>query len=264
MDSAPDTWPPPFSTTGDSATCFHPGSACFNGMAASAPGAALPSANKAGGGVILYVEASAGVSGDMLLQAFLNLGLPLSEVRNNLRRLGKISFSSSPIDWIGRVRSSALNPGLKSRLIRVITLLAQAEGAAHRRPWKEVIFHQLGRPDTLAALTGFCQGLAHFRIQSVYTSPVPLGRRHQDPQGAWKPVPGPATRWLLRRLPVDPRPDRFEWTTPTGAALLAAFASPRPAPPFELVRIGRGVGRNRSPQGKRALRLLLGWPLELG
>ncbi len=56
-------------------------------------------------------------------------------------------------------------------------------------------------------------------------------------------------------------PYRFEWTTPTAAAFLAARAVPAPAPPFQVLRIGRSVGHRRAPVGPSVLRLLLGEPL---
>ena len=60
--------------------------------------------------------------------------------------------------------------------------------------------------------------------------------------------------------PVAGSPDGglFEWTTPTGAALLAAFASGSAPPPFRVLGIGQGAGRLRPPSGHGTLRLLLG------
>ena len=202
---------------------------------------------------ILYIDTSAGVSGDMLLAAMRDLGLPL--LRSNRGNLAFPDLAGDRIRWI---RQSRLEPPIKKNLLRVWTLLAQAEGESHGCPWGQVRFHQLSRPETMKNILGFCAGLSHFRIRKVYTGPVPLGKLWRDPSGRLRREPGPtASRLLARaRLPVIHREDPFEWTTPTGAALLAAFAVPNP-PPLRVLRIGEGVGRLRPPGSQKRLRLIL-------
>ena len=234
--------------------------------------------------MILYVEGSAGLSGDMLLSGFLDLGLPLVKLQGVLEKLGlsqvkiqrerihregihaaRVSFKERPRppfrragDLIRFVRSSALEDSVKRLVVRAFTVLAHAEGAAHGRPWGMIHFHQLAQVDTLVDLAGLCTGLVHFNIDAVYTSPIPLGSRFQDSKGKWQAKPGPATQWLLRRFQTVRLNNSFEWTTPTGAVFLCAFASPKPAPPFEVYGIGHGVGHHRPPKGSSVLRLLLG------
>ena len=249
--------------------------------------------------MILAVDASAGVSGDMLLAGFLDLGLPLPRLQRILSDLGVsgvevglhriargrdqalqvffrkgTSASDIPnrgfelLQWVNQSRCDA---SIKRDALRVLNNLLRAEGAAHGVSWKRVILHQLADLDTVVNIVGFCAGLAFFRVQAVYVSPIPVGPWHQDPHGQWKASPGPATQWLLRDLIMDQRETRFEWTTPPGAALLSTFGSHRPAPPFRLHKIGHGVG-HRIYNGTRyklvpgtvqqkALRLLLGQPL---
>ena len=200
---------------------------------------------------VLYVDASAGVSGDMLLAAMRDLGLPRRE-RDNL------VFPALAGDLIRWIRRSRVDPTMKKNLLRVWTLLARAEGESHGCSWRQVRFHQLSRPETMKNIVGFCAGLSHFRVRKVYTSPIPLGKLWRDPSGRLRREPGPTASWLLARarLPVIHKEDFFEWTTPTGAALLAAFAVPNP-PPLRVLRIGEGAGRLRSPGGQKRLRLIL-------
>lgn len=237
--------------------------------------------------MILFVEAGAGVSGDMLLAAFLDMGLPMERLRQVLEPLGlgrvriqrerlsregvaasRISIRGDlkPIprragDWIRLLENSVLEESLKRPLTRAFVALGRAEGAAHGRPWRKAHFHQLRRVDTWVDLAGLCVGLSHFGIREVYTSPVPIGSRHQDSRGRWQARSGPATERLLRRFPTVRREELFEWTTPTGAVFLSAFATAGPAPPFEVLKIGHGVGHGRPPHGPTVLRLLLGRPI---
>ena len=255
---------------------------------------------------ILYVDASAGVSGDMLLAGMLDLGLPLQRLRHHLRRmnLGDVRIvtervrprasaratrltidpgsigkflprkAGEVIRWVER---SDLDPSIRKSVTHVWTVLAKAEGHVHGVPWKQVQFHQVGRPDTWVSFCGFCAGLSHFRIQSLFVSPIPVGHFHQGHKagadgsasssrshgGGRRFTPGPATLQLLRNFPIVHRKDRFEWTTPTGAALLSAFGSPNPPPPFKILGIGDGAGHESPSPGRGFLRVLLGQSLGL-
>ena len=236
--------------------------------------------------MIAYLDASAGVSGDMLLAAFLDAGLPPAALKKILRPLGldaveiharpvsrgglrayqvavhapfgRTIFAPTAADFMRRIHSSRLEPTLKVRMIKTVKALAQAEGFAHGTDWRQAHFHQLSHVDTLVDIAGFCAGLIHFQIQTFYTSPIPIGNRSLDPHGRIDHKPGPAVVRLLRSLPVLRRAPAFEWTTPTGAALVAAWGVARPAPPFKITRIGQGVGCFVSPEGPKVLRLFLG------
>ncbi|MBI3616551.1 MAG: DUF111 family protein [Candidatus Omnitrophica bacterium] len=236
---------------------------------------------------ILFVECSAGVSGDMLLAGFLSMGFPLTQLRRLIRQLGldsvrirvesvrrdsvtaaRISIRGNPasfprraVDLIRFVEESSLSSPVKRSLIRVLSVLTRAEAKAHGASWRQVQFHQLGRVDTLVNLAGLCAGLNYFSIGPVYASRIPLGCRFHDPHGNWQARPGPSTQWLLRRFKTVRRPEPFEWSTPTGAAFLSAFACPDPAPPFKVSRVGHAVGHGRPPTGPSVLRLLVGRPI---
>ena len=235
--------------------------------------------------MILYIDCSVGVSGDMLLAAFCDMGLPLSLLRRQIDRLplhvrlrfsrirharlsaARLSIRAEPgnghfphhmehiLRWI---QASSLKDSLKRNLSHLWKKLATVEGEIHHVPWKEVVFHQLAGPDTMVSFLGFCVGLDYFDVRDVRISSVPLGNWHRDHDKGWFPAPGPATRRLLSGFPIERRNDRFEWTTPTGAAILSSFARAIPAPPFSVLRVGCATGALRSPRGESALRLLLG------
>ncbi|MBI3322918.1 MAG: DUF111 family protein [Candidatus Omnitrophica bacterium] len=238
--------------------------------------------------MVLFIDCSAGASGDMLLAGMLDLGLPAWEVRECLQRLGlgsaqlrvervragQIRASRARVrspgggtlprgagELIRRVRGSSLAPTLREEVARVLSRLASAEAAAHGVAPRRVWFHQLAGADMLAAVAGFCAGLRRFRVRATHVTPIPVGAWHLGHRGRWIPRPGPATLRLLSRLPVRRMAGRFEWTTPTAAALLAAFASPAPAPPLRVAAIGHAAGHRTAPGGPAFLTLLLGYPV---
>ena len=218
-----------------------------------------------------------GLSPGQVEQALSFLGLP--KVRIRVRRVLREGLRASQVlveakqgsapslrsagELIARIRRSRLSGSLKGDILQAMTRLARAEGEVHRVPWSRVIFHQLGRVDMLASAVGFFAGIEHFRVRAVHVSRVPLGGWHQDHDGRWRPVPGPVTQRLLRPFSIVRREGRFEWTTPTGALLMAAVAVPVPAPPFVLKGVGHAVGHRSAPlgQGPAVLKLLLGEPV---
>ncbi len=237
--------------------------------------------------MILLIDCSAGASGDMLLAGMLDLGLPPEEVRRWLRWLGlkaqlrvervridgvracrvRVRAAAGAIlprgagELIRRIRRSALPAAQRERVARVFSRLAAAEGAAHSVPPARVRLHQLAGADTLAAAAGFCAGLRHFGVRATHVTPIPVGARHLGHRGRWIDRPGPATLRLLRNFQVRRAEGRFEWTTPTGAGILASFASTAAAPPLRVERIGRASGHGRAPGGPGFMTLLLGYPL---
>ena len=238
--------------------------------------------------MILLIDCSSGASGDMLLAGMLDLGLPVGEVRRCLKRLGlggvelrveRVRIGEiwarrvrvrcrrgTPLPCaagglIRRIRGSVLAPVLREKVARLFSRLATTEAAAHSVPAARVRFHQLAEPDALAAVAGFCAGLERFKVRAVHATPVPVGAWHLGHRGKWIHRPGPATLRLLKGFPLRRAEGRFEWTTPTAAALLAQYASPAPPPPVRVERIGHAVGHKVAPAGPAPLTLLLGYPL---
>ena len=232
----------------------------------------------------LYVCCHAGISGDMLVGGFIDMGMPLSRMRRALSALGLGRIPIRPVKvlregtsatrlQIGRqpelpprraaeiirfVRGSRVERNVKRRMVRAFEQLANAESAAHGKPWARTLFYQLAQSDTLLDVAGICVGLEHFGVDRVHTSSIPLGCRYMDHHDVARRRPGPATVWLLRRFTTVRREQPFEWSTPTGATFLRAFATPQPPPPMRMIRAGHSIGTKLPPHGPTVLRLLLG------
>lgn len=222
----------------------------------------------------------------MLLASLLDLGLPMSLVRGTARalKLPPLSMRMEKVNWAGysatrvfiqtrhedpslrhaddlfrRLREAVgFSHALRERIFRTVSVLTGAEGVVHGVSSREVVFQQLGCVDTLAAVAGFCAGLDYFGIDRIHVSPVPVGQWHQDHYGAWKAEPGPATVRMLKRFPTRFLKERFEWTTPTGSALIAALAKPGAAPPFTLLNVGYSAGHRWFTGRAGVLKVLLG------
>jgi hypothetical protein len=142
---------------------------------------------------------------------------------------------------------------------RAFRLLGEAEARVHGIPLEGVHFHEVGAVDALVDVVAACAGVAHLRPAEVVASPVPLGRGTIRAAHGQLPLPAPAVLELLAGVPVVGVADEQETVTPTGAALLVAFAARHgPLPPMRPAAVGYGVGARDSRARPNLLRLVLG------
>jgi uncharacterized protein (TIGR00299 family) protein len=235
---------------------------------------------------LAYLDCFSGVSGDMLLGALLDAGLPLAELRAGLAALPLTGFelAAEPItdhgihgtravvrlddaaphehrriaDIEALLASSALPPRVRERALAIFRRLAAAEARIHGTTPEEVTFHEVGAVDAIVDITGAALGLELLRVEELYCSELPLTSGRVHSAHGPLPVPAPATLELLRETGARWRsvPAEGELVTPTGAAIIATLA--RFEQPSLAVRaIGYGFGQRTLPWAN-CLRLLLG------
>jgi len=121
---------------------------------------------------------------------------------------------------------------------------------------EEIHFHEVGAVDSIIDICGAAVALELLGSPRVLCAPPPLGSGTARISHGVVPVPVPATLELLRGVPV-----RFEGlgelTTPTGAALLKAFATVGRVPELIVDRVGYGVGTKDWPDRANVLRASL-------
>jgi uncharacterized protein (TIGR00299 family) protein len=233
---------------------------------------------------VAYFDCVAGVSGDMILGALLDAGLPEATLRERLaalklqdfelrcQRVQKNGFSATQVDVfvaddvqerhlsdIERiVERSDLPPAIKEEATSIFRRLCQVEAGIHGTTPDKVHLHELSGVDTVVDVVGALSGLDALGIERVYVSPLPLGRGFTHGAHGQIPLPAPATAALLKGVPVVGSELETELVTPTGAALLVsqaeAFGS---IPPMTLMAVGYGAGRCDLPI-PNVLRLLVG------
>jgi uncharacterized protein (TIGR00299 family) protein len=233
----------------------------------------------------VWVDASAGASGDMLLGALVGAGVPLEVVRDavdavapepvalrveQVRRGGlaatrvhvEVADSSVHRTW-HHVREllthGALEPLVRDLALTTFERLAVAEAAVHGTTPDEVHFHEVGALDAIADVVGVCAGFVHLGAEAVTVSPVAVGSGTVETAHGTLPVPPPAVAELLRGVPTLAGRVAMELCTPTGAALLTTLATaygPQPAMTVDAIGVGAG---GRDPQGHaNVLRLFRG------
>ncbi|MDA2938893.1 nickel pincer cofactor biosynthesis protein LarC, partial [Acidobacteria bacterium AH-259-A15] len=248
---------------------------------------------------LLYFDAFNGVSGDMILGALVDLGLPLEHLKEELAKLKlggyelaaerverqgirginfQVGVNAPPNhhhhheDHRGRgfteiqrlIEEAQLDPWVKHKAVAIFRRLAQAEAKVHQTSLEKVHFHEVGAVDAIVDVLGACIGFKYFEVELFYSAPLNLGSGTVTfSHGTW-PVPTPATAELVKGFPVLVGKVQGELTTPTGAAIVTTLVEKNNTPPVSRYeKWGFGVGDKEFEEIPNMLRLLLGLELDL-
>jgi len=239
---------------------------------------------------MLYLDCFSGASGDMILGALLDLGLPLDALKSALGSLA-LEYGDVALDIVTRagvtatkfrlhdarpphpagghahyhlkgivnaIRRSALRAESQDRAVHLFERLAEAEAAIHSTPIEKVHLHEVGALDSIIDIVGAVYGFEWFGIDDIEASALNVGGGTIECAHGTFPVPAPATARLLAGVPIY-ADGTSELVTPTGALLVTAYAKAYgPLPPIRVDRIAYGAGE-RDPKGKpNVLRILRG------
>ena len=221
---------------------------------------------------IAYFDCFSGASGDMILGALLDAGLPLVLLKRELAKLGlshydvqveevtKKGLSGSQAvvtieqdhhdhhhrhlsDIVEIIEQSSLDSDIKQDSINIFTRLANAEAKVHGTSVEEIHFHEVGAMDAIIDVVGAVIGLKALGIKKIICSPLHVGTGTIECAHGVLPVPAPATAELLLGKPVYATGVQGELVTPTGAAILTTLADGfGPMPTMTVERIGHGAG----------------------
>jgi pyridinium-3,5-bisthiocarboxylic acid mononucleotide nickel chelatase len=239
---------------------------------------------------VLYLDCFAGASGDMLLGALIDLGVPIEELRRALGSLGLDEGFSIDAGRVVRagvsaakfrvqepagasdshphrhlsgieklIQRSDLSPVARGRASALFRRLAEAEAAIHETPIETVHLHEVGALDSIIDIVGAVHAFEYLGVEDVVASPLNVGGGTVECAHGTFPVPAPATARLLAGVPVYSTGPQMELVTPTGALLVSDYArSFGPLPAMTIERIGYGAGDREIPGFPNVLRALVG------
>lgn len=234
---------------------------------------------------LVYLDCASGASGDMVLGALLDLGLPLDTLRAELAKLPLQGYrlEARKVDCRGLqatkldvviepgpaphrglrdiqalLDASGLEGDVKRRASALFARLAEVEAEVHGTTPDRVHFHEVGAVDSIVDIVGSVIGLAWLRPDRVVASPLNVGTGSVRMAHGTFAVPAPATARLTRRVPVYGAGDG-ELLTPTGALLVTGHASEYgPLPLMRTEAIGHGAGSRQTGERPNVLRLFVG------
>jgi len=237
---------------------------------------------------LLYLDASAGIAGDMTLASLIHAGADLDEVRESVAlvagrpiEIEALEHSSGSIhglrievrvrderhdrrarEILDAISDAELADGVATRASKVFSALARAEARVHGQDPDEVSFHEVGALDSIADIVGIAAALESLDVSRIVCSPLPMTNGIVHTRHGPMPVPAPATLELVRGLPVRGLDIEGEFVTPTGAAVCTALSGEfGPIPAMRIDSIGYGFGALEWPDGRpNCVRALLGHP----
>ncbi len=232
-----------------------------------------------------YFDCFSGISGDMALGAFLDLGVPVEWLNDRLETIPLTGFellattvsrngiqaksvevrvkddatSRHYEDITSIIEKSPLSPEVKQRSLDIFEKIANAEASIHGCPREKVHFHEVGGIDAMVDIVGTALCIDYLGIDNVIASPIPLGSGFVNCQHGILPVPAPATLDILKGVPVYGTKVTHELVTPTGAAIIVTLAeSFEEMPAMIIEKTGYGAGKRELESRPNLLRIITG------
>jgi len=234
-----------------------------------------------------WVDASAGVAGDMLLGALVDAGADLAQVQTSVDAVvpGAVRLVARPVLRAGQsgtkvdvevltddlphrhwreiramVTDADLPERTRTRVLATFGRLADAEARVHGTSPEEVHFHEVGALDSIADVVGVCTALELLDVTTVSAGPVAVGSGRIRTAHGDIGVPVPAVVQLSTGKRVLAG-GRGELATPTGMALVVALSErDEDLPPLVVDGSGAGAGTKDFPDRPNLTRVLLGTP----
>ncbi len=231
---------------------------------------------------ILYFDCFSGISGDMVLGAFIDLGISIDYLRKELTKLNldgweikskkvlKKGISATQVevatkqerkhrkleDIVKIINSSSLSEKIKKDSIEIFRIIAEAEAKIHGTTINNIHFHEAGATDSIIDIIGVAVCIDYFKPEKILYSEINTGSGIVKCAHGLLPVPAPATAEILKGMKICSRFEG-ELTTPTGAAILKHFAEYGNLQNFKTEKTGYGAGKQECKH-PNVLRIFLG------
>ena len=232
-----------------------------------------------------WIDASAGVAGDMLLGALIDAGADLAVVQQAVDAViaDSVRLISTSVTRAGQhanrisvevlaqdvpvrewkaiedlLTTADLAAPVRDRALGTFGRLAQAEGKIHQMPQDQVHFHEVGALDAIADIVGVAAALHSLEIDSISASAIAVGSGRSRGAHGDLGVPVPAVVELAAGWKLFAG-GSGELTTPTGMALVSALAERcENLPLLTLEASGAGAGSRDTPGRPNLTRVLIG------
>ena len=238
---------------------------------------------------VIYFDCFSGISGDMILGAFVNLGVALKEIKKGLkclnvkgykinsRQVKRNGFVGTKVNVVlnqtsqksHRARSfndikiliekSDLPQIVKYNSIEIFRRIGKVEAKVHGTTINKIHFHEVGAIDSIVDIVGGSIGMNLLSADLIVSSPINTGEGMVKCKHGTLPIPAPATLELLKGIPCFSRGIKKELTTPTGAAFIGHFSEKFGSlPHMRVLSTGYGAGTMEIKEIPNLLRVVLG------
>lgn len=235
--------------------------------------------------MIAYFDCFSGISGDMTLGAFIDIGVPVKWLKETISAMplkgfdltvkevvrNGISAKSVDVSVTGElpsrnyakiksvIENSTLSDNAKNISLTIFEKIADAEATIHKCEKENVHFHEVGAIDSIVDIVGTALCVEYLGITKFMASKIPFGKGFVKCQHGLLPVPAPATLAILKDVPVYGTDIEQELVTPTGAAIITTLTEEfGTIPGMVIKKIGYGAGKNENTTIPNLLRIMIG------
>lgn len=233
----------------------------------------------------IYIDAFSGISGDMMVGALMDLGLPLQTIKDGIDKLPLEGYEISckrvkkngidaakfsvevkekqPSRLYSNIREmlegSALKKEVRDLSLAIFDAISVAEGKVHGIAPEKVHFHEVGAIDSIIDIVATAIGIDDLGIEKIVSSKIITGTGIVKGDHGHMPIPAPATAELLKGIPFKGSDVPYELATPTGAAIVKVLATDfGDMPHINVEAIAYGAGDRDLECRPNLLRIFLG------
>jgi uncharacterized protein (TIGR00299 family) protein len=253
--------------------------------------------------IIIIDCQTAGIAGDMILGALLDLGADVakviyaikhleskeygySNIQIDIKQVVKNGFKATKVSITAdnktpktgeqliemvkkTVQQLNLSSNAKQFASNVVHSLINTETSLHGGSLHDIHLHEVGLVDTVAEIIGSAVAMDDlgFFNAKICATPVAVGGGLFNFSHGTTSSPSPATLALLqsKNFPIKGGPIEAELATPTGVAILINLDAKiiRFYPEMTPIKVGYGAGDKEFPELPNLLRITIGKPLEI-
>jgi uncharacterized protein (TIGR00299 family) protein len=234
----------------------------------------------------LLIDPFSGASGDMLLAALIDAGLPLDTLRERLHAIPALADASVEVETVMRgyvsatrlvvdvpgdqphrhlshvrdiIDAAPLSTTVKECATDTFIRLAEVEARIHGTTVEKIHFHEVGALDAILDIVGFYVAAEILGVERFLYTTLTLGSGTAKAAHGDIPVPAPATLELLAGHRVVFSGREGELVTPTAAAIVSAVFEPVAADQTVIPRaVGYGAGTRECEGMPNVLRAVIG------
>ena len=224
---------------------------------------------------IIIDPQGSGISGNMLIGAFVDLGANPDELKEIMEKsaseFGKIKVTFEKIvkkcisstycnvemienekavnypEFVEKINALDIDEKVKETSIKVFKRIAIAESEVHGKPLETIHFHEVGASDAVADVIGSIYAYYSLNLdnQKVIGLPIAVGGGRVKTAHGIIPVPAPAVVEILKDAKMIGGPVDSELATPTGAAIYMEICDEIKEfiPLIKPKKVGHGAGK---------------------
>ncbi len=147
---------------------------------------------------------------------------------------------------------------VKENALSVFNTLAKAESEIHNVSLEKLHFHEVGQIDAIMDVVSFCFLCELLNVKKIYFDVFKIGNGIIDSAHGKIPLPAPVTALLLKDQKVKKMDnENFEFSTPTGVAILITLGKQIDTFSGKILKVGIGFGSKKLSDRPNYLRTFL-------